>query len=146
MKIYSLLFLFAFVKGASAQSDEEILRKKEYNWLMAEFRLDTAAISAMMDEAFISISASGTRSKPQELEGIFQNMSERKKNGHVVEALDLEKVQVIIGGNTAVTTFVSATSGKSKVCLSSTAEPACTTRGLKDNEWKAMASQVTLIR
>ncbi|HVG14425.1 MAG TPA: hypothetical protein VM935_05670 [Chitinophagaceae bacterium] len=33
-----------------AQADEALLRQPEYNWLIAEFRNDTATISKMMDE------------------------------------------------------------------------------------------------
>ena len=62
-----VLFLPLFI---FAQSNEEQLKKLEYDWLMAEFKNDTAAISKMMDDQFIAIGLSGIATKQQELDGI----------------------------------------------------------------------------
>ncbi|MGB8192645.1 MAG: hypothetical protein WCF67_12035, partial [Chitinophagaceae bacterium] len=102
------IFLSHFV---FAQKDDQLLRQLEYEWLRAEFRNDTAMIAKMMDETFIAIGAKKVSSKQEELDGIYKNMSQRIKDGHVVDSLYFEDVITRFYGNTAIITFVSVTKG-----------------------------------
>ena len=139
-----LCSISVFSQIGSTPGAEETLRKLEYDWLMAEFRLDTATISGMMDEHFIAIGANSISSKSQELTGIFEHMSQRVKNKHVVDSLYFEDLHIQIHGATAIVTFVSVTRGSIKdVPFSNRRTRMYDVWMKKDGIWKAISSQVT---
>jgi C-terminal processing protease CtpA/Prc len=126
------------------RTDENVLRRMEYDWLMAEFRVDTVTISKMMDESFISIGESGVSNKHQELAGIFRNMQERKMKGHIVDSLYLDDFTVRIYGDVAMVTFVSVTKGvKDKEFFYNRRTRMYDVWIKKKGIWKAVSSQVT---
>lgn len=147
IKIHLLAaWVFALPLCVLAQKDEEVLKNLEYDWLMAEFRMDTSAISKMMHDRFISIGLSSISSKQQELNGIYINMSQRKKNQHVVDSLHFEDWHAIIHGSTAIVTFISVTRGKVKDVPFANRRTRMFDVWIKQNgHWKAVSSQVTAI-
>ncbi|HUM98509.1 MAG TPA: hypothetical protein PK275_11690, partial [Chitinophagaceae bacterium] len=50
-----LLPLHLISQDVNFKKDSATIRNLEYNWLISEFKLDTATISKMMDTGFISI-------------------------------------------------------------------------------------------
>jgi hypothetical protein len=131
-------------QATSSKNDTEKLKKLEYEWLMAEFKLDTATIAAMMDNTFIAIGPAGIGNKQQELTGIYENMSDRLKNNHVVDSLYLDDVRIKIYDNTAIITFVSVTKGRIKEVPFANRRTRMYDVWIKRNgQWKAVSSQVT---
>ncbi|MFT3912287.1 MAG: nuclear transport factor 2 family protein [Ferruginibacter sp.] len=127
-------------------NDTETLKKMEYDWLMAEFRLDTATIAAMIDETFIAVGATGSSGKQEELKGIYETMSQRLKNEHVVDSLYLDDMRIQIYDNTAVVTFFSVTKGSIKGVPFENRRTRMYDVWVKRNgQWKAVSSQVTPI-
>ena len=86
---------------SEAKIKEELL-SLERKWLEAEFALDTAAISPMLDPTFVSITGNDTSNKQQELKGIYENMSSMRKDSIFLDSLKLEEPIVNVYGNTAV--------------------------------------------
>jgi len=114
---------------------------------MAEFRLDTATISAMMDERFMSIDLGSIGTKQQELKGIHENISLRLKNNHVVDSLYLDDVHIQVFDNTAVVTFISVTKGRINEKPFENRRTRMYDVWIKRNgKWKAVSSQVSPIR
>jgi len=150
--ICSIFFFCASPKNAVSQktsstNDIEKLKKLEYDWLIAEFKRDTASIAAMMDEKFISVGLTGTSNKQQELDGIYENISERMKNNHIVDSLYLDDVRIQIYGNTAVVTFFSVTKGRIKEVPFANRRTRMYDVWIKrKGQWKAISSQVTPVR
>ncbi len=149
MKLFfsSLTFFVFFSLQTFSQSirdneDMKTLKKMEYDWLIAEFKLDTATISKMMDDGFISIGASSISTKQEELNGIYQNISERMKNNHVVDSLYLDDVNIKIHDNTAIVTFISVTKGRIKdVPFANRRTRFYDVWVKKGGAWKAVSSQ-----
>src|SRR5688572_28403478 len=136
-----------FPQNASSTKDIEELKKLEYDWIMAEFRLDTATIGLMMDETFISVGMTGLANKQEELKGINDNMSLRLKNNHVVDSLYLDNMNITIYDNTAVVTFFSVTKGRIKEVPFENRRTRMYDVWIKRNgKWKAVSSQVTPVR
>lgn len=134
-------------QGKVADKDIETLKSMEYEWLQAEFRLDTAAISKMMDEKFISVGLTGVSTKQEELNGIYQSMSERVMNNHVVDSLYFDDVHIQIFENIAVVTFTSVTKGKIEKVPFENRRTRMYDVWLKRNgQWKAISSQVTPLK
>jgi hypothetical protein len=153
LKAFLLLFLLWALPGESAsqsqsiQKDIETLKKMEYDWLMAEFRMDTAFIAPMMDERFMAAGLTGVSNKQQELEGIFKHMSERSKNGHVVDSLYLDDMRVEIFDNTAIVIFTSVTKGRIRDVPFANRRTRMYDVWIKRNDqWKAVSSQVIPIK
>jgi len=119
----------------------------EYEWLMAEFRLDTAFISAMMDDRFMAIDLNKISGKQDELKGIYENMSQRKKEGHFVDSLYLEDVHIEIHDSTAIVSFISVTKGRNKTVPFSNRRTRMYDTWIRRNgKWKAISSQVSPVR
>jgi hypothetical protein len=137
----------AFAQPLPNKKDEKILKHMEYDWLMAEFKLDTAAISKMMDESFVSIGTNSISTKQEELDGIYKNISKRIKDNHVVDSLYLDHFHVKIYGTTAVVTFISVTRGRiNNIPFSNRRTRMYDVWIKKNGEWKAVSSQVTPIQ
>jgi hypothetical protein len=134
-------------QNAISNKDKEIIKKLEYDWLMAEFRLDTATIASMMDETFVSVGLTGLVNKQEELKGIYENMSQRLKDNHIVDSLYLEDVQIQFYDNTAVVTFFSVTKGRINGVPFVNRRTRMYDVWIKRNgQWKAVSSQVTPVR
>src|SRR5688572_9351185 len=68
---------------------EEIL-SLERKWLEAEFVLDTAYISTLIDSTFIGISANRVSNKHEELKGMYNNISAMHEDSVFLDSLKLE--------------------------------------------------------
>ena len=122
----------------------EMLKKLEYDWLLAEFKADNAKVSKLIDISFISVNKSGIETKQEELKGMYESITERKKQGHTVDSLYLEQFRAALYNNTAVVTFVAVTSGKTKDSAYSNRRTLIYDAWIKRNGfWKAVSSQVT---
>ena len=122
----------------------ERFKKMEYDWLIAEFKQDTATIAALMDSNFLSIGPDGVGTKQQELSGIYNNIGQRIKNKHVVDSLNLEDFRVKIYGNTAVVTFISVTKGRiQNIPFDNRRTRMYDVWINQKGKWKAVSSQVT---
>jgi hypothetical protein len=96
----------------SKSSLSRLLFGLEYNAIDAEFRLDTASIAAIMDEGFISINEKEVTTKHEELLGMYNTISKRLKDNHVIDSFYLDQFRVDQFGNTAVVTFFIVTKGR----------------------------------
>jgi len=144
---FCTLFIFlakSFAQTTTITDDKSMIRQLEYDWLQAEFRLDTASISAMMDETFVAVAGAGLQNKQRELEGIYANMSHRKKINHTVDSLYLDDIRIEVYGATAVVTFISVTSGKiSDVPFQDRRTRIYDVWIKREGNWKAVSSQAT---
>lgn len=141
-----LLFHSAISQISPFQKDSLMLRSMEYQWLTAEFKLDTATISKMMDDAFISIGDNSISNKHQELAGTYKNISQRLQNGHIVDSLYLDDFTIRIYGATAIVTYISVTKGRIKNVPFADRRTRIYDVWIKKNDqWKAMSSQITPI-
>ena len=86
-QILLTLIIFLSFQSFSQKDERELLYKLEYDWLMAEFAVDTTSISKMMDDSFIAIGPSGILNKKQELAGIHKKMYNRIHESHVIDSL-----------------------------------------------------------
>jgi hypothetical protein len=138
MSIISSQFSF------SQNKEKDLLKKLEFDWLMAEFAVDTSAISKLMDRSFISIGPSGTNNKQQELAGIYKNMHQRQLDNHIVDSLYFNDLSINLYDNTAVVTFVSVTKGRKNNISYANRRTRMYDVWIKRNgQWKAVSSQVT---
>lgn len=145
--VIGLLPFDSISQDTSFNKDSAILRNLEYRWLTAEFSLDTAAISEMMDPSFISIGDTSILSKQEELDGVYKSIMQRIKNNHIVDALYFDDFTVKIYGNAAIVTFISVTNGTiNGVLFSNRKTRIYDVWRKKDGQWKAVSSQITPIR
>jgi len=150
--LLSLLLFCGSAKESLSQkkvsnNDIEKLKKLEYDWLIAEFKMDTATIALMMDEKFMAIGLSRITNKQQELNGMYENISQRLKNGHVVDSLYLDDIHIQIHDKTAIVTYVSVTKGRIKEVPFENRRTRMYDVWIKRNgQWKAVSSQVSPIR
>ena len=134
-------------QNSSVANDMNKLKNMEYDWILAEFLLDTATISAMMDEKFMAVGLTEISNKQQELNGIYNSMKQRKENGHFVDSLYLDDMNINIFENTAIVTFISVTKGRIKNVPFENRRTRMYDVWIKKNgEWKAISSQVSPIR
>jgi ketosteroid isomerase-like protein len=121
---------------------------KSWNdWLIAEFKNDTATVAKMMDESFMAVGLSRIFSKQEELEGIHKTISQRMKDDHIVDSLYFEDVHIRIHGNTAIVTFISVTKGRIKDVPFANRRTRMYDVWIRRNgEWKAVSSQVTPLK
>lgn len=127
MRTLLLIFLY-FLPGCSpADTDKQAastdlssgktkdnLLALERKWLEAEFALDTASISILLDSTFISISAGHISNKQQELKGIYENISAMRKDSIFLDSMKFEETLVHVYENTAVASFIVHTYKKDK--------------------------------
>lgn len=91
-------------KNSDDTTKEEIL-SLERKWLDAEFALDTAYISTLIDPSFIDISEN-IHNKQQALKGMYDGMNARKRDSIVLDSLKFEDVVVNLYENTAVVALI----------------------------------------
>jgi ketosteroid isomerase-like protein len=144
-----LTFIFLLVTCAwqavcAQKTDAAVLEKLEYDWLAAEFKLDTASIAGMMDDSFISIGATAVMNKREELNEIYRNISQRIKNDHLVDSFYFEGVHIIFHGSTAIVTFIVVTRGRQKGIPYENRKTRFYDAWIKKHgQWKAISSQGT---
>lgn len=119
----SVLFILTCIVSCSSSKDvtknnltaiTDQIRQLEHNALVAEFKMDTAAIAAVMDDGFINIDEKKVQNKQQELTGIYNNIKKRMQEGHTIDSFYLDEFRVDLFDNTAVATFFTVTKGQFK--------------------------------
>ena len=117
----------------------------ERKWLDAEFALDTAYISTLIDPSFIDISEN-IHNKQQALKGMYEGMNARRKDSVSLDSLKFEDVVVNFYENTAIVALIthsySHKKDGSKVEVRKRFYDVWINR---DGKWKAVASQGTMI-
>ena len=86
----------------------------EYKWLEAEFALDTAYVSSLMDSTFQSVNSEHILNKQQELDYMFKNISSMRRDSIFLDSVKLEDASVEVYDNTAVAIFIVHTYKKEK--------------------------------
>lgn len=131
---------------AGADNDEkQVLLALERKWIEYEFALDTASISPLLDEHFISISGNDTSNKQQELKGIYEKMNSLRKDSVFLDSLKIEEAIVNFYGNTAVVIPVFHTYKTSKGKPVETRTRFYDVWVKKNGNWKAVSSQGTTL-
>ncbi len=157
MKVLLVLLLFALFgckqvdSSKSTQNDnsnEKIkaeLLSLERKWLDAEFALDTAYLSTLLDSTFVGISASRISNKQEDLKGMYDNISAMRQDSIFLDSLKLEDEVVNVYDNSVVVTFIVHTYKKE------TGRPTEKRTRFYDvwinrnGNWKAVSSQGTTI-
>jgi len=112
---FLIFFLFSCAETDSpkvtANSDsnnkiKEELLSLERKWLEAEFTLDTAYISTLMDSSFIDVSAHNIHNKQQALKGMYDNINAMREDSIFLDSLKFEDVILNLYENTAVISLV----------------------------------------
>lgn len=117
----------------------------EQNWLEAEFKLDTAYISTLIDSTFTGISGSRLTNKQQELDGMYSNISAMRKDSIFLDSLKLEEGRVNLYENTAVVTFIVHTYKKDKGRPTEKRTRFYDVWVNRNGKWKAVAAQGTFV-
>lgn len=128
-----------------ADKDKKQLLELEYNWLKAEFSLDTAYLATLMDDSFIGITSSGTTTKQQELLDYFNIISQRMRDSIFIDSFRLENAIVNLYGTTAVITFIVHTFRKEKGVTAERKTRFYDVWIKRNGKWKAVASQGTKV-
>jgi hypothetical protein len=101
-------------RRTTSTNDAEIIKQLEYNAISAEFRLDTAAIARIIHDNFIAVYPHKLQNKQQELTGIYNNITQRKKEGETMDSLYLDDFRAQFHNHTAIVTFYTVTKGTRK--------------------------------
>lgn len=133
----------AVSKDLSADQTKDSLLLLERKWLEAEFALDTAYISSLLDSTFISISADHISNKQQELKGIYENISAMRKDSIFLDSMKFEEPLVHIYDNTAVTSFIVHTYKKDRGRTTEKRTRFYDVWIKRGEAWKAISSQGT---
>ena len=124
---------------------KENLLSLERKWLEAEFVLDTAYISTLLDSTFISISANRVSNKSEELNGMYDNISAMRKDSVFLDSLKLEEAVVNVYDNAAVVTFIVHTYKKEKGISTEKRTRFYDVWINRNGKWKAVSSQGAVI-
>ena len=122
---------------------KEELLSLERKWLEAEFALDTAYISRLIDSTFMGISANRISSKHEELKGMYDNISAKRKDSILLDSLKLEDPVVNLYDKTAVVTFIVHTYKKEKGRPTEKRTRFYDVWINRNDQWKAVSSQGT---
>ncbi len=127
-------------------SDSLKLIALERQWLEAEFSLDTANLSLLMDPGFIGISEEGIKTKTEDLISMYNNIKQRQIDSIKIDSFRLDSPVVNIYGNSAVVTFIVHSFGRNK-----TAPRERRTRFYdvwinRNGKWLAVSSQGTSLQ
>lgn len=156
-KLFTLTLLLFFVACTSQSAEkkktkEDVSQTKQHilslerKWIEAEFALDTAYIATLLDSTFISVSAKQVSNKQQEINGIYANMSSMRKDSIFLDSLKLENGIVNIYGNTAVVTVITHSYKTDKGRPTEKRMRFYDVWINRNGEWKAVASQGTLLQ
>ena len=129
----------------NSQNDnvKEELLLLERKWLEAEFALDTAFISGLIDSTFMGISANRISGKQEELKGMYDNISAMRKDSIFLDSLKLEDPIVKVYDKTAVVTFIVHTYKKERGRLTEKRTRFYDVWINQNDKWKAVSSQGT---
>jgi len=139
------------IKTADTQNlSIEVVKKDllslETKWLDYEFNLDTASIAKLLDDDFISISASDTSNKQMELEGVYKNISAMRNDSIFIDSFKIEEPFIVKQvDNTAITIFICHTYKKDKGKPVEKRTKFYDVWVNRDGEWKAVSSQATVV-
>jgi hypothetical protein len=155
---YVLIFLlFILIGCGQADMDKTLIKKEsndkvnekllslEHKWLEAEFALDTAYLSMLLDSTFIGISADRISNKREELKGMYDNISAMRRDSVFLDSLKLEDAIVNVYDNSGVVTFVVHTYKKEKGRRTEKRTRFYDVWINRNGEWKAVSSQGTTI-
>lgn len=129
----------------SSDQTKEYLLSLERKWLEAEFALDTAYISSLLDSTFISISADHISNKQQELKGIYENIRAMRKDSIFLDSMKFEEELVHVYDNTALASFIVHTYKKDKGKPTEKRTRFYDVWIKRDGHWKAISSQGTMV-
>lgn len=101
-------------KNIDMATIEQQLLLQERKWIEAEFALDTAYISTLMDSTFQSVNNEHILNKQQELDSILKNMRSMRRDNVFLDLVKLEDASVEFYDNTAVAIFIIHTYKKEK--------------------------------
>ena len=135
--------------GAIHQSNDRIkeeLLSLERKWLNAEFALDTAYISTLMDSNFIDISGDHIHDKQQALKGMYDNISAMRNDSIFLDSLKFEEVTMTLYENTAVIALVTHSYKKNKGMPAQKRMRFYDVWINRGGKWKAVSSQGTVIK
>lgn len=146
--IFSLLCLYACSPGSKTENktDRQIkqhILSLERKWIEAEFALDTAYISTLLDSAFQSVNTNHVSNKQQEIDGIYKNMSAMRQDSIFLDSLQIEDATLHLYDNSAVTIFIVHTYKKEKGKPTEKRTRFYDVWVKKNGIWKAVASQGT---
>jgi hypothetical protein len=132
------------------KTSDSYIRKElfslEKKWLEYEFALDTASLSPMLDESFISISATDTSNKQMELEGIYRSISAMRNDSIFIDSFKIEEPFIVnVYDNSAVTIFVCHTYKKDKGKPVEKRTKFYDVWINRNGKWKAVSSQGTAV-
>lgn len=134
-------------KRLVADSSNEKVRNEllslERKWLEAEFELDTAYISGLLDSTFIGISANRISNKEEELKGMYNNISAMRQDSIFLDSLKLEDAVVNVYDNSAIVTFIVHTYKKEKRKPTEKRTRFYDVWINRNGKWKAVSSQGT---
>lgn len=115
----------------------------ERKWLEAEFVLDTAYISTLMDPGFMAVSADRISTKQEELKSIYDNISAMRQDSIFLDSLKLEDAVVNVYDNSAVVAFIVHTYKKEKGRSTEKRTRFYDVWITRNGKWKAVSSQGT---
>jgi hypothetical protein len=146
---YPLILIFFSLQALSQrqmlEKGKAELIKLEYNWLKAEFALDTSYISNLMDELFMGISVDAIHNKQEALVDMYTSIAQRNKDSIFIDSFKLEDIYINIYENTAVVRFVVHTYRKEKGIANERKTMFYDVWIKKNKKWKAVSSQGTSI-
>ncbi|MEO6456356.1 MAG: nuclear transport factor 2 family protein [Ginsengibacter sp.] len=139
--IFSAAFSQSEIQKSSISKTKAQLLSLERKWLIAEFALDTAYLSTLLDSTFIGISADHISDKQQELKGMYNNISAMRKDSIFLDSLRLEDEIVNLHNNTAIITFIVHTYKKEKGKPTEKRTRFYDVWIKRNGDWKAVSSQ-----
>jgi hypothetical protein len=146
---YPVILIFFSLQALSQrqmlEKGKAELIKLEYNWLKAEFALDTSYISNLMDELFMGISVDAIHNKQEALVDMYTSIAQRNKDSIFIDSFKLEDIYINIYENTAVVRFVVHTYRKEKGIANERKTMFYDVWIKKNKKWKAVSSQGTRI-
>jgi hypothetical protein len=155
MKKLLFAFLVIFTSCLPAEQSNKTIRSNEetkqellaleLKWLEAEFKLDTAYISTLIDSTFKGIAANHITNKQQELDGIHRNISAMRSDGIFLDSLKIEDGLVSLYENVAVVTFIVHTYKKDKGLPIEKRTRFFDVWVNRNGKWKAVAAQGTVV-
>jgi CubicO group peptidase (beta-lactamase class C family)/pimeloyl-ACP methyl ester carboxylesterase len=143
--LYHDFVFLAIVKNVASGNPIDIIKNLTHKAFEALFKQDTAAISGMMDEKFISIYPDKINNKQQELSGIYNYIKQMKSEGQLFDSFTLDDFQVRLYDSTAVATYYSNSKGRNKGVPFESRMQWYDVWTKQNGNWKMVASQGTSI-
>ena len=131
--------------NSSSESIEKELLLLERKWLDAEFQLDTAYISTLLDATFIGVSPHRISNKQENLKGMYENINAMRQDSIFLDSLKFEDAVVNRYDNSAVVTFIVHTYKKDKGKSTEKRTRFYDVWINRNGKWKAVSSQGTVV-